>query len=67
MSNGLKKFGASDSILTGCMHSKPQIVESFTPMHCRNDRKDVWNLVKKNPFVFPVNEIRNYYGTYTLH
>lgn len=62
MEAGLKKFGASESIVTGCLHSKPQIIESYTPLHNEGERKKVWNRVKKSPLIFPVDDIQKYYG-----
>ncbi|XP_002170516.2 anoctamin-10 isoform X1 [Hydra vulgaris] len=60
--NGLKSFGASDSILTGCLHSNPCIIESYTPMHQQDELKKLWGKVLKNPFIIPVNDLRDYYG-----
>lgn len=62
LKSGLKRFGDSESIITGCLHSKPQIIESYTPMHNEGDKKIVWEKVRKNPIFFPTQEIHKYYG-----
>jgi len=60
--HGLNSFGASDALITGCIYSKPQIIESFTPMHNKKDKEELWQKVKHNPIVFPIHDIKNYYG-----
>ena len=62
MKCGLKKLGASDSIIRSCLYSKPQIIESYTPKHNAKHKKKLWEEVKKNPIVFPANALRDYYG-----
>lgn len=62
MKGGLKKLGSSDSIIRSCLYSKPQIIESYTPKHNTEDKKKLWEKVKRNPIIFPANALRNYYG-----
>lgn len=65
---GLKKFGASESILTGCIHSTPPIVQSFTPLHNEELRKQLWKDIRSHPVMLPKSHdkvscrIRDYYG-----
>jgi len=62
MKGGLKKLGASGSIIRSCLYAKPQIIESFTPRHNTEDKKKLWEKIKRNPFHFPFNALRDYYG-----
>lgn len=59
---GIKKFRVQESIITGCLHSTPQILEAVTPLHSATRRQELWAEVKKNPFVFPLDQLKNYYG-----
>ena len=59
---GVKKIGAKTSFLTACLHSKPKLIETHTPQHSAEDRKKLWQSIKRNPFVFPYHDISNYYG-----
>lgn len=64
LKNGIKKLGASDSIIRCCLFSKPQIIESYTPKHNKEQKKQLWEKIKQNPLQFPYNSLRDYYGLY---
>ena len=59
---GVKKISAKTSFLTACLHSKPQLIETHTPKHSAEDRSKLWQSIKRNPFVFPYQDLSNYYG-----
>eukprot|EP00795_Rhopilema_esculentum_P008383 gene8383-14358_t len=59
---GIKKFKPQESIISGCLHSKPAILEAVSPMHSANQRAKLWRAAQRNPFVFPLDDIQVYYG-----
>lgn len=59
---GIKKFKPQESIISGCLHSSPPILESVSPMHSAVHRTKLWKKARKNPLVFPLDDIQHYYG-----
>eukprot|EP00794_Sanderia_malayensis_P011886 gene11886-13118_t len=59
---GIRKFREHESLITGGLHSTPQIFESITPLHSSTERRSLWKEVKKNPFIFPLDHLQSYYG-----
>jgi len=62
LKRGIKKFKPQESIISGCLHSSPQVLESVSPMHSADYRARVWKKTQRNPFAFPLDDIQVYYG-----
>nr|XP_058973340.1 anoctamin-10-like [Pocillopora verrucosa] len=62
----LKSLGVTSrgegSFVTDLLHSKPPIFESALPLHQPHEQEKIWNKMKQNVIVCPLQEIRDYYG-----
>ena len=59
-------FQRGGSFVTDLLHSKPPIFESALPLHQPHEQEKIWNKMKQNVIVCPLQEIRDYYGKFEL-
>ena len=59
-------FRGEGSFVTDLLHSKPPIFESALPLHQPHEQEKIWNKMKQNVIVCPLQEIRDYYGKFEL-